>query len=63
MIKQSILDRIKQALEIVSYNDSIKAYVISAKYWENLEPDTFNLYSNYIDLKHELINEIVRRFN
>lgn len=60
--KESILQRIKQALDTVTYNDELKAYVISAKYWEGLEPDTFNLYSCFSSLKEELIKELVRRW-
>lgn len=63
MINESILERIRQALDTVEYNESIKAFIISAKYWENLEPDTYNLYSNFVDLKNDLIKELIRRWD
>ena len=62
MLKTSVQDRIRQALDTVEYNNAIKAYVISAKYWEGLEPDTFNCYSNFRDLKIDLIKELTRRW-
>ena len=60
--KESLFMRIKQALETVEYNESLKAYQISARYWADLEPDTINLYSDYSELKRELVAEIVKRW-
>ena len=55
--------RIRQALDTVVYNETLKCYQISAKYWPDLEPDTYNLYSNYSILKTELIKTILNQFN
>lgn len=63
MIKETVLRRIRQALDTVVYNDTIKAYVISSRYWEDQEPDLFNLYSSFPALKRDLISEIVRRWS
>jgi len=61
-IKESVQMRIRQALDTVTYNETLKAHVISARYWEDLEPDTFNLYSSKYELTQALIKELVRRW-
>ena len=62
MIRTSIQDRIRQTLDTVEYNESFEAFIISAKYWRGLEPDTYNLYSSLPILKAELIKELVERW-
>lgn len=61
-IKESVLQRIRQALDTAEYSERLKAWVISNEYFEGFLPETIRCYTTRSELVHAVTNEIVRRW-